>query len=161
MGEQLELPFTWQDTMVLSEKYMKRQNGMMSTANEVQQFFEMIGFLLSTGIISHGKDILIKGGSIMIRMVTIFPMYREYSRRQGIKALDRGTLVNYLQNSPAFIEEESKQSSHRFPNLQNPTSAFCFLQPEVEKLYSVDFRPILQNAENQSGGPQIPQPDVF
>ena len=93
----------------------------------------------------------------MVRLVTIFPLYREYSRRQGIKAIDRETLSNYLKNSPAFIEEESKKSSHRFPGLQNPTSALCFLQPEVEKLYSVDFRQITQNTENQTDNDIEPQ----
>lgn len=161
IGDQLELPFTWQDTLQISERYMKRQNSMMSTANEVQQFFEMIAFLLSTGLIRDGKDMYIKGGSIMLRMVTIFPLYREYSRRQGIKAIDRGTLGNYLQNSPAYIEEESKKSSHRFPELQNPTNAVCFLQHKVEELYSVDFKAISQNTENQEDVAKPDEPDVF
>lgn len=149
IGEQLELPFTWQEVLQTSEKYIKRQAAMMSTANEVQQFFEMVAFLLSTGVISNGKDIMVKGGSIYLRMVTIFPMYRDYSRRQGLKAIDRGTLINYLQNSEAYLVEESKQSSHRFPDLANPTNAHVFNQFIVEQQYNTDFRPIIQNVENQ------------
>lgn len=161
VGEQLELPFTWQETLTISERYIARQNGMMATANEVQQFFEMVAFLLSCNLIDNGKDMMVKNGIIYLRLVSIIPLYREYSRRQGIRSIDRGTLLNYLQNSSAYLIEESKQGSYRFPKLQNPTNAHCFSQVEVERIYKVDFRPILQGDENQQDTPFTPRPDAF
>lgn len=153
LGTQLELPFTWEQALATSEKYIKRQSAMMSTANEVQQFFEMVGFLLNSQLIKNGKDILIDKGLVKIRTISIMPLYREYSRRQGIKPLDRGTLMNYLQNSSAYCEAESKQSSHRFPDLQNPTSAQVFLQNEVVKLYGVSFDESPQPVDNEPDKP--------
>lgn len=135
----LKVPFTWIQLIKVAERYIKRQTTMMGSANEVQQFFEMVAFLLSGALIKDGKDIHITCGFVKIRTVTIIPLYREYSRRQGVRALDRGTLMNYLSNSPAYCETESKQSSHRFPDLANPTSAQIFLHSELKKCYNIDF----------------------
>jgi hypothetical protein len=149
MGQQLELPFTWEHTLVICEKAMKRQSAMMSTANEVQQFWEMVYFLLSTNLIVDGKDIMLKEGLIKIRLATIVALYREYSRKQGMKPLDRGTLVNYLQNSAAYCDEESKKGSHRFQKLENSTSAMVFLQHQIQEEYQLDFKAITQNDDSQ------------
>ena len=156
LQKHLKIPFTDIDLVKISEQYIKRQRDMMSTANEVQQFFEMVAFLLSNGLISDGKDIHINQGFVKIRVVTVIPLYREYSRRQGIKPLDKGTLMNYMQNSQSYCKAESKQSSHRFPFLQNPTSAQVFLQKEISKLYGVEFSEISQDAENQIGTSDFP-----
>jgi hypothetical protein len=161
IGERIDMPFTWSSLLRLSETYIKRQRMMMSTSNEVQQFFEMVAFLLSNGLIKDGKDLYITKGFVKIRTVTIIPLYREYSRRQGTKALDRGTLVNYMENCLAYCPEESKQSSHRFPDLQNPTSCQVFLQTELKKHYGVDFYEIPQCAENQPFDANQPQDDPF
>jgi hypothetical protein len=161
IGERIDMPFTWSSLLRLSETYIKRQRMMMSTSNEVQQFFEMVAFLLSNGLIKDGKDLYITKGFVKIRTVTIIPLYREYSRRQGTKALDRGTLVNYMENCLAYCPEESKQSSHRFPDLQNPTSCQVFLQTELKKHYGVDFYEIPQSAENQPFDANQPQDDPF
>lgn len=150
IGERVQMPFTWSQLLRLSETYIKRQRMMMSTSNEVQQFFEMVAFLLSNALIKDGKDIFITKGFVKIRTVTIIPLYREYSRRQGMKALDRGTLLNYMENSLAYCPDESKQSSHRFPDLPNPTSCQVFLQAELKKHYGVDFYEIPQSIDNES-----------
>jgi hypothetical protein len=149
VGEQLELPFTFTNLIVTAEKFISRQNTMMSTANEVQQFFEMVAFLLTSKLIEDGRDIMVKDGFIKIRLVTIIGLYREHSRKQGLRTLDRGTLVNYLQNSSAFVEDESKRSSHRFPKVDSPTSAYVFHTYDVQQFYGVDFQAILQNTDNE------------
>jgi hypothetical protein len=161
MQEHIRMPFTWTHLLQVSERYIKRQRDMMSTANEVQQFFEMVAFLLSNNLIKYGRDIYCNKGLVMLRTITIIPLYREYSRRQGTKALDRGTLMNYMQNSPAYCENESKQSSHRFPDLQNPTSAQVFLHGEMLKLYGIDFGEITQDPENQQQPQQENPEDPF
>ena len=161
LEDALKIPFTWANLLKVSERYIKRQKDMMSTANEVQQFFEMVGFLLSNGLIKYGKDVFVNNGFVKIRTISIIPLYREYSKRQGMRALDRGTLMNYIQNSPAYCEGESKQSSHRFPDLQNPTSATIFLQAEFVKCYGLDFAEISQDPENQQLSASNPPNDPF
>lgn len=149
IGEQLELPFTYTGLILTAEKFITRQNAMMSTANEVQQFFEMVAFLVSHKLVEDGRDIMVKDGFIKIRLVTIIGLYREHSRKQGLRTLDRGTLVNYLQNSSAYCEEESKRGSHRFPKVDSPTSAMVFHTFDVKEFYGVDFKAILQSADNE------------
>lgn len=157
----LKIPFTWYNLLRVAERYIQRQRDMMNTANEVQQFFEMVGFLLSNGLIKYGKDVYVNSGVVMIRTISIIPLYREYSKRQGMRALDRGTLMNYMQNSPAYLEKESKQTSHRFPDLQSPTSATVFLRPDFIKLYGIDFAEISQDIENQQQTPEAPLENPF
>lgn len=156
LEKRLPIPFNSTEFYLLCEKQIIRQNTMMQTANEVQQFFEMVAFLLNIGEIKDGKDILIWNGFIKIRMVAVIPLYREFSRRQGTKALDKGTLLNYIANSDAYCEKETKQSSHRFPEIQNPTSATVFLQSEIRRLYCVDFSEILQQADSQQNKEEVP-----
>lgn len=161
LESRLKLPFTYTHLMKVSERYIKRQKDMMSTANEVQQFFEMAAYLLSNGLIKYGKDVYVTGGFVKMRTISIIPLYREYSKRQGMRALDRGTLMNYIQNSPAYCEGDSKQSSHRFPDLQNPTSATIFLHAEFRKTYGIDFAEISQDPENQGLAQTQVQDDPF
>lgn len=149
LEKHLRLPFNSAQFMRIGETFMKRQRDMMKTANEVQQFFEMVQFLLQNSLISPEKDIHISKGMVKMRLVSIIGLYREYARRQGLRALDKGTLQNYLSQSEAYCENESKQSSHRFPGLQNPTSATVFLQTEIKRLYGVDFSDNMQDIDNQ------------
>ena len=134
---------------------------IMETSNEVQQFFEMVQFLLQNSLISSEKDIHISKGLVKMRLVSIIGLYREYARRQGLRPMDKGTLQNYLQSSEAYCENESKQSSHRFPGLTNPTSAVVFLQPEIKRLYGVDLSDNLQDIDNQQLKPENQLEDVF
>lgn len=153
LESRLKFPFTISELMQICERYMRAQTGMMRTSNEVQQFFEMLAYMLSMDIIRNGQDVSISGdGLIKIRMTCVIPMYREYSRRQGLKPLDKGTLLNYLQNSDAYSASESKKSSHRFSGLTNPTSAVVFLQSEIEKIYGVDFKEKVEVPESQEIG---------
>lgn len=156
LEQKLPMPFTSAELLVLCEKHIKRQRDMMKQSNEVQQFFEMVAFLLAIGEITDGRDIHIFEGLVKIRMVAVVPLYREYSRRQGNRPMDKGTLLNYLYNSDAYCEKESKQSSHRFPSLQNPTSCTVFLQHDLQKLYGVEFNETLKAAENEPDTPETP-----
>lgn len=159
--ERLKVPFDYAELIIICERYLIRQRDMMRTSNEVQQFFEMTAFLLSVKEIEHEKDLYICQGLIKIRPVTIIPLYREYSTRQRLKPLDRGTLTNYLTNSPAYCEKETKQGSHRFPLLQSPTNAMVFLQTSVKDLYGIDFNEILQDVENQQDSPKSGDKPLF
>ena len=161
LEEKQPMPFTWQSLLRTSERFIQRQREMMSNANEVQQFFEMLAFLLSAGEVEYGVDIHLHRGMMKIRMVRVFSLYREHSRRQGIKVLDRGTLGNYMKNSPAYLEKESNQSAHRFPKLQSPTNCMVFLHQEIVKLYSTDFSMLIQDAESQDINSKTDEQDPF
>jgi hypothetical protein len=156
LEEKVKLPFTSSELLQISERFIERQRDMMKQSNEVQQFFEMVQFLLQGGLISPEKDILISKGHVKIRMVSIIGLYREHARKQGLRVIDRGTLMNYIQNSDAFCKDESKQASHRFPGLQNPTSAVVFLHSEIKRLYGVDITENLQDVDNQSDNTKPP-----
>lgn len=144
----LKLPFTWVQLMQNCELYMIRQRDMMRQANEVQQFFEMVAFLLSSKLITHGEDIHVHQGFVRIRLVTIYPLYREYSTRQRARVLDKGTLSSYFTNSEAFSKTESDKS-HRFPKLQSATRCTVFLQDGLKKMYGIDFADFLHEADNE------------
>ena len=146
----LRLPFTSAQFLTLCERHIKRQRDMMKESNEVQAFFEMVAYLLSAGEIKDGTDIHLYQGLLKVRLVKIIPLYREYSRRQGNKSLDKGTLINYIENSEAYLLDESKKPNHRFPDLQNPTSCRVFLQASVRDIYGIDFAQILQGADSQA-----------
>lgn len=148
--DHVKLPFDYADLMLISERYMKRQSEMMKTSNEVQQFFEMVAFLLSTGEIQEGRDIGFQDEYVRIRMIAVLPLYRDYSRRQGLKPLDKGTLLNYLQNSEAYDEKESRKGGHRFKNLQSPTTATVFLHKQIYTLYGVGLLEISKEPENHT-----------
>lgn len=161
LEQRLTMPFSSAELLGICERHIKRQRDMMKQSNEVQQFFEMVAFLLAIGEINDGRDLHIFEGLVKIRMIAVIPLYREYSRRQGNRPLDKGTLLNYLYNSDAYHEIESKKGSHRFPNLQNPTSCTVFLQADIQKLYGVDFAETIKPAENQTVMPDAPKDTPF
>jgi hypothetical protein len=151
----LKLPFDFAELMLISERYIKRQRDMMKASNEVQQFFEMVAFLLSTQEIQEGRDIQFSNEYVRIRMTAVLPLYRDYSRRQGLKPLDKGTLINYLQNSDAYDENESKKGSHKFSLLLSPTSATVFLHKRISQLYGVHLLENSKDADNQQVIPEF------
>lgn len=138
LSEKLQFPFSYIDLFKVSEKLIEAQRLMMRTANEVQQFFEMVYYLLSNHIIFEEDAIMFRGDFVMIRLKEVMPFYRQHSKLQGQKALDKGTLESYLEASEAYLEDESKKS-HRFKKLQNPTTARVFLQKEIIKLYGINL----------------------
>lgn len=161
LEQRLKLPFDSAAFLLLAEKHILRQSAMMKQSNEVQQFFEMVAFLLATGEINDGRDIHVFEGLVKIRMVSVLPLYRQFSRMQGVRALDKGTLLNYLYNSESYDEKETKKSAHRFPSLQNPTSCTVFLQAQIQKLYGVDFAETIKASENQADTPEPDKPPPF
>jgi hypothetical protein len=156
LESKLKLPFNTSELLQIAERYITRQSEMMKQSNEVQQFFEMVQFLLQGGFIANEKDILITKGLVKIRMVSIIGLYREHARKQGLRVIDKGTLMNYIQNSEAYCKDESKQPSHRFPGLQNPTSCVVFLHAEIKRLYGVDISENIQDIDSQPIDPKPP-----
>ncbi len=135
----ITLPFNAADLMVICERLALKQRSLMKNSSEVQQFFESIDFLLSSGQIRNGRDIMITDEHVKIRMQVVYPLYREAAQKQKQKAIEKGTLQNYLESSPAYVESLSKRSSHRFPDLPNPTNCLIFLQKTISSLHGIDF----------------------
>lgn len=146
----LKLPFDYANLMLLCEKLAIRQKGMMRQSNEVQQFWEMVDFMLSAKLIKQGEAIQVTAEYVKIRMGVVYPLYREAAQRQRAKVIDRGTLQNYLESSPAYSEKESKKPSHRFQNLQSPTTCQVYLHKTIQDLHGVNLAETLQDADNQS-----------
>jgi len=161
LEQKLPMPFTCADFLLLAERHILRQSAMMKQSNEVQQFFEMVAFLLAAGEITDGRDVHIFEGLVKIRMVSVLPLYRQFSRLQGVRALDKGTLLNYLYNSESYEEKETKKGCHRFPLLHNPTSCTVFLQAKILALYGVDFAETIKPPENQGDTPKPPDDNPF
>jgi hypothetical protein len=149
LEEPLKLPFTAANLIKVCERLLVQQRNMMRQSNEVQQFFEMLQYLVAGKMVEEGKDIQLQKGLVKIRMASIYPLYREHSKRQQMRCLDKGTLLNYLQSSAAYNESESKKSGHRFSGLLNPTTASVYLHSEILKMYGVNFSDLLQEPENQ------------
>jgi hypothetical protein len=143
MKEKVKLPFDEIELIKISEKLIDEQKLMMRTSNEVQQFFEMVYYLLSNHIIFDENALMFRGEFVMIRLKEIIPFYRQHSKQQGLKPLDKGTLESYLEASEAYDDVESKKS-HRFKKLQNPTTARVFLQEEIIKLYGINLLEAIQ-----------------
>lgn len=160
LEEKIQMPFQSGDLMRIAEQFIMRQRDMMKQSNEVQVFFEMVQYLLQNGLISTEKDIMISKGQVKLRLVSIMGLYREHARKQGLRPLDKGTLMNYIQTSEAYCKRESTQN-HRFPGLQNPTSAQVFLQADIKRLYSVDLSENLQDVEDQQVDKNEGEKDAF
>lgn len=135
----LTLPFSHIDLLLIAEKGIEAQKLMMRTANEVQQFFEMIAFLLEKGEIKDENEICFRDEYVYIRIKQIIPYYRQHSRTQGVKALDKGTLESYIEQSAAYDPDRSKLT-HRFRHLPNATTARCFFYNKIKEEYGVDLK---------------------
>jgi hypothetical protein len=138
LSDKLKLPFTYIELLKISERCIDAQRMMMRTSNEVQQFFEMVAFLLSSKVIYEGEHIEFKQEYVILRLKEIMPWYRQHCRLQGVKPMDKGTLESYCEASEAYCEDESKRS-HRFKKLQNPTTGRVFLHGKLHDLYGVNL----------------------
>lgn len=155
LSDKLKFPFSYIDLIKVSEKLIDAQRMMMRTANEVQQFFEMVSHLLSSHVIYEGDSVQFSAEFVYIRIKEIMPHYRQHCRLQGMKALDKGTLESYIEASESYCPDESK-TAKRFRKLQNPTSCRVFLHDQIIKLYGVDLREAIskikdsaENVDNQ------------
>ncbi len=145
--EEIKMPFNSSELMQICERLATRQRGMMKNSNEVQQFWEMVEFLVSTKQIQNGRDIQVSDEFVKIRMQVVYPLYREAAQRQRQKVMDKGTLQNYLESSPAYSEKESKRSGHRFSNLNSPTTCLVYLHKTLTSLHSVDLSETIKNEQ--------------
>lgn len=144
MSEVVTLPAEMNDVGAVLYDRMKKQSFLMSASNEVQVFFEYVVFLLSTHQIVYGKDIQIRDRTLYLRLASIYGLYRDSARKQGVKPLDKGTLVRYFEQSKAFDREltydnTGKMRNIRFEGLVHPTNSYAFSYSILQDLYGVDI----------------------
>jgi DNA primase len=140
LGNYLPLPFTYTELIKQSEEFIKRQTGMMSEANEIKSFFNMVSYLLDAGEIHHGIDVQVTPTHLRMRLPKIIGKYRDHGKRQGLRVLDQGTLMNYLEACEAFNRKESEKSALRFSKLHNPMRCKVFNLAELSSEFDIDFK---------------------
>ena len=103
---------------------LKQHKHLLNDNQEISVFWEVVETLFDENIISADKgDIKFIEDTVAIRFNRIYGAYSEkYRKMHGRNGLDKLTLVNYLKNSPAFVEINH---SVRFP-VAGVTSAFIF-----------------------------------
>jgi hypothetical protein len=159
LEKHLKMPFTGMDLYYICERCISRQRDMMRNANETQQFFEMLAYLISDGHLTD-QDVHVTELHVKVRLVKAYPLYRDFSRRQGLKAIDKGSLTNYLQNLKCY-EYEASRRSHRFPNTTNPTNALVFLHKDLEAEFGIGFQINDQDADSQHLNDNTNSPQPF
>jgi hypothetical protein len=141
-----KLPYTYDQLKAVIMKNVKEQMLLISNANETNTFWDMVEFLIREKKIEEGLDFIFDEKKIlkilvgrddkdielpkttelvMVRFSKIIPLYRENFRRQNAgntAAMDKGSLIHYLQHSKPFIGSVGKVT---FKD-GSRTSAYCF-----------------------------------
>lgn len=142
----VSLPYTYEDLKKIIMKNVKEQMALISNANETNTFWDMVEFLIREKKIEEGADFIFDQKKIikvvigreeqpkefmkvtdlvMVRFSKIIPLYRENFRKQNtgsVAAMDKGSLMHYLQHSKPFVGMISKVT---FKD-GSRTSAHCF-----------------------------------
>ncbi len=137
---QLEMkPFEDDKVIEVAVKNIISQSSILGLTNDTSQFWDMVEYLTQSYEIMQDEDYEVKttdqlkyinnkGESeeirfpsptpiLYIRLSKVIPKYKEFFRKQnGYSGLDKGTLLNYLEHSDAFI---GKKKSHRFGKTNN------------------------------------------
>jgi DNA primase len=142
--EKITLPFTHEDVLTLSIAQIKAQKELEASSAEVQMFFEQIQYLASQKLINFGIDFWIDSKlNLKIRLDNVYPLYREYMRRQDTPSLEKGTLRSYLKESDHYDGRGSAISGHYFPGLACATRAMVFNPDKEGRIHGVNFLEVL------------------
>ncbi len=147
VGKQVSLPISNGNIFERVYAMMIAQNRFAGTANEVQQFWSVVAFLMQSRSILENRDFLYKDNYIIVRMTMIYPLYREASRRQDLRPMDIGTLDSYLRDCEAYAPNMTKdattgrQRSYCFSafGTHNRTTGIAFDWEKIDKIYGIDL----------------------
>lgn len=141
-----KLPYSYEDLKKVIMKNVKDQMALISNANETNTFWDMVEFLIREKKIEEGNDFIFDEKKrlkilvgredkeielprttflVMMRFSKIIPLYRENFRKQNAgntAAMDKGSLIHYLQHSKPYIGHIGKVS---FKD-GSRTNAYCF-----------------------------------
>ncbi len=139
------IPFTYEYFWQLAVENVKSQASLISNANETNNFWDMMSFLIDQGLIEKGKDfdfdkrseiklrsltsepLVVRFGTLkellFLRFSRIVPLYQEHFNKQNRNSqpLDKGSLLHYLQHTKEYV---GSFKNYRFDSA--PTTAFVF-----------------------------------
>lgn len=141
LEKELDLPFTRDELMKTAIDVLLKHNELMSSTDELMQFWKMLETLVDRHMIQMSTNFKIvhvneiwTGGSnskrislepsenvLLLKWSGIYQLYAEYSNRAGVKPLPESTLLHYLESSGYFV---CKKKNVRFRDCN--TTAHCF-----------------------------------
>jgi DNA primase len=127
----------------------KRESGAV-----VQQFWDMILFLLNENEIEQGKQIEVYGDLVLIRFKEIYPYYVSAMVKQRLSPQRQSTMRDKLLKSDAF---RADKDSHRFSDKRTSAYEFYYEKLNVDLLLATihQFEKRRKTAENDEKQPEI------
>ncbi len=126
----ITLPFSSNVLYAMFVDMLKQHKDLLNDNQEISVFWETVETLFDEGIIAAEKGHLkfLSEDAIAIRFNPVYAAYSEkYIKMFRRNGLDKLTLINYLKNSPAFVEVNK---SIRF-EIAGVTSGFVFKQKQL------------------------------
>lgn len=160
IARKIEFPFSYPEARDISFKAVRTQNSQVASSNELGQFWDVLESLFDTETLIEGwhfridhvdsleltnnQKLQFKGKRILkFKYTTVYKMYSEQARRQGLKPLPSDTLKYYLQNHKFYIGVQRAcmfaaklidPKTHEYKNHRMNTTAFCFDYERLEKM---------------------------
>jgi DNA primase catalytic core len=152
ISQVVSFPFTYNELLDVATKSVEYQNAQISRSNEIGMFWNLLESLFDENLIQdkfhfridYDDQITTKHTTISLpqpehvlkfKYNTIYSLYAQLARKQGIKPLPSDTLQYYLKNHKAFIgiqnqcvftEKKYNPAKQIEEERTQNTSAMCF-----------------------------------
>lgn len=152
LAKKLELPFSYEDTKSEALKLIINQNSQIASSDEIAAFWDLFEAMFDNNIlidkwhfliahtssfVTHTRPVVLDRPTdvLKIKFNSIYKIYSEHARRDGIKALPSSTLKYYLEKSKHFlgIEKSTKfyrkdysSAEGRAIDSKQVTTSYCF-----------------------------------
>lgn len=130
LSNKLELPFTYESLKSDALQLIINQNSQISSADEIATFWDLFEAMFDNNIlidkwhflithtssfVTHTKPVVLDKPMdvLKIKFNSIYKIYSEHARRDGIKALPSSTLKYYLEKSKHFLGIEKSTKFYR------------------------------------------------
>ena len=134
LHEELELPWSYDETMALTVKLMLTQNAETKRNDDLGSFWKVVQYLIACNLLIEGGDYkhkytdtvtwrkgiqkkdaeevrYMEGKNVFwLNTQRVFNLYKNQVLREGDKPLPESTVKHYLVNSKAFLFETKKES---------------------------------------------------
>lgn len=135
LADHLELPWDKEELLKHCVKLMIEQNGDVKKNDDLGNFWKVVQYLISSGILLEGGDYKMEFRDRVVRRYfeksewkqdeikyvaakkifyltthRVFSLYKERVLKEGDKPLPESTIEHYLRNSKAFVFETKKES---------------------------------------------------
>lgn len=153
----LNLPFDYKNLLDISMTGIRKQNNEVKQNNELADFWNFVAYLHQDSKIWHSADFIIKHAHkfktnlfsseaeykeeksvLILRTKRIFELYCN-SGKHGEPRLPKGSLLYYLENSPAYMGVKNSQRFNIMINGQEQTKTETIgNRTSVKKVTTVD-----------------------